>query len=465
MQQSFMSKTHYISCLCVFLWTILGEKVFAQDLLFNQYSQTPFLTNPAMFKDAKNIHSFFNYASRESFSTTMASFIYPFLRNDISENEPLKEARGNFGASFIYDNQSNHIHTTGFLLTPNYNLLLSKSKPQYLSFSIQWGIFQRTASWAEPITGNQLQGGIYNSLVLPDESFPTQWQWFPTVGVGSRYVFESVGRSLVERFYLGVFLNNLNHPDISLIENKSDYLPRSLTITAGIELELGGDFVLIPNGRYYRRLSDNRCDLGSWMGWDMPLADLKIGAWISNLQTYSFSAKIETHKYLFAVNYQMVAQNSRDFTVLDNSKEFTFGIKLNKKMRKPKVIFPISDTLYGVTSSRVVAYDTTLADFNRDVKDHTLVLKKPFSFVFDPYGEQLKPESSNALEKIAPKLKPDIRLYVIGFAAYPTMAEKLAKDIMIYLISKGYDKDKISSRGIATKKYKEPFVRIQRHKE
>ncbi len=371
----YLSKFQKLSFLLLFGGSFcLLNSLSAQDLAFSQFYHTPFLTNPAGIGFAiaervgerenieyfKSSQLFMNYRfqpteSGNNFSTPILSWVNPMYNRDS------KKLWGGFGLSILNDNQSGFLNTTGGVLAFAYHLPLGKD---YLSWGLQGGYFQRNYDIDAIIVDNQIITGIFDPNASINEDFMNLNQGYGIFSAG--FMWHHFDRGGDQKFYLGLNVNNINRPDISLLQDGDNHLPRNLTATGGITFFENRNVQLTPNFRWINRLDFNYVHVGTWLEFELFSRRrlsrdglMKMGAWYNSNQAVAVAFSLDQPKYFATLSYDIPTGAETSNWLGNGAIELTLGLKFRKKIKdKP---LP-QDTISDLVDTLALLPDTLVAD-------------------------------------------------------------------------------------------------------
>ncbi len=200
-----------------FLFIFVGTEVFAQDVHFSQYNETPQLLNPgATGVYSGYVRAIVNYKNQwmamgNAFNTVAASVDMPLF----DKNE--KKAHLGAGLNFFSDKAGD----SQFGLTQA-NLCLAAilpvSRESKFALGISAGGAQHKANIAGLSWGNQYDGQGFNTAVANYESTPTTSFFYFDLGAGLYYEYSN-GKTKFERnekrkIDVGVAYFHLNQPTL-----------------------------------------------------------------------------------------------------------------------------------------------------------------------------------------------------------------------------------------------------------
>lgn len=216
---------------------LLPAVVFAQDLHFSQFYETPLLRNPSLagiFNGDIRIQGVY----RDQWNSFTNAYRSGSLNAEYKM--PVGKSHDYFttGAQLLFDKAGTAgLTTTRFLPVINYHKSLSDIKPLYLSLGFMGGLVQKSIDRSKITTNNQYDGAAYNPSLADGETFTTpNYSYFDgSFGVSLNSGF---GADQKNSFYAGVAWHHFNRPRHSFYRSATEALNPKIVFSAGLNFNV-----------------------------------------------------------------------------------------------------------------------------------------------------------------------------------------------------------------------------------
>lgn len=343
-------------------YCLLPTSSQAQDAHFSQYYASPVYLNPALTGLESNI----TFSS--NFRTQWSSIIVPYNTTQMSIIYPLKsKSKGYFhyggaGISFYNDKAGDAIFkTTGVSLSGAYNLLLSNTGFQKVTFGMKVGFIQKkldnkseNLKWgAEYDPFDPVDGYTDNSTFSEDVGKVT----FPDISAGVFWHYNAVKNysySSVSAFS-GLSLEHINNPEQSFIDTTIvSKLPLLYKYHGGLEINMKEKISVSPNllvmyqnqiyqinvGMYlsYRLEEGNKGNKGnrgeSRAGkspLDLGVNEIIFGTWYRYRDAFIFLIGINNPWFTVGLSYDLNSSSLKTNTQGTGAYEISLSMRLVKE--------------------------------------------------------------------------------------------------------------------------------------
>lgn len=260
----------YVSVIAyICLLSICGciQSVFAQDLHFSQFSETPLLRNPSLaglFTGDVRVHSVYR--------NQWGSISYPFQTGTVTGAYKFAAGKGDdfftAGLQLMFDRAGTvALTSTHFLPAFNFHKSLSSSRSTYLSIGFMGGLVSRRLDRSKVTTNNQFDGFRYNGSLPDGETFFNNYSYLDaTVGMS---MSTTLGLNEEHTFYAGIAYHHLTKPSSGFYTN-IQHLPKWV-LSGGLKYAIGYNRFLTFHGDYYRQGSSQTLIAGAM--YTIPLDD------------------------------------------------------------------------------------------------------------------------------------------------------------------------------------------------
>ena len=268
----------------------------AQNVFYDQFHQTPLLTNPASAAMSNYMSANIGYhsnkvASNQGVGYAQLSVIYPIFR---SKQRGDTTRQGYAGLMLLRDGtkMNGAMNVTGGAVSYGHNVQLT-AKGDKLALGIQAGFFFRQFDAGQYLSGknfDQNNGTIINDPSLNGLNTSTNSNvGNAIVNVGLNYYREDNETGAIKH-YVGFAVQNVNKPSFALVDNNKDNarVPITLVTTAGIQAYDNESWTVTPNLRnYFINSKALQTNLGSLVHYKindgvMAGGNVGMGAWYSS---------------------------------------------------------------------------------------------------------------------------------------------------------------------------------------
>ncbi len=446
--------------------------VFAQDVLFTNYLNTPLQTNPALVAFDNDFKLQLNYRGQntglnQNYQTPLFSVVYPLI------NQEKTQRWGGLGFSLITDIAGDHamIKTTGANFSFAYNFSITKM--QFISASLAAGYFRRELNTTGLTTGSQyLPNQGFDPAASLNESLNAENKGFFDLSSGIIWQLAD-GQNEFPKAFFGFSAFHLTEPDIGLNEIE-DALPLRFGIQLGYKVFSNNKTSIFPDLSFDYQQEIYRYNAG--VNILVPLKssegnfinDASIifkPRYLSN-QTISIGLEFRKPSYVFAFAYDF---NVSDNTIsnLTDAYEIYVGFKKTLMYRPKEKKKIIVDDQYIVGEERALKQrkESIIVKDTVYVQDSAKVAEKEWSeklsdpqrkITFQYKSAEIDKEAAVVLDEIINYLKNNTD-YVLEIEGHTdnigTEKENLrrslkrAKAIKDYMLAKGIDADRIKVSG------------------
>ncbi len=282
--------------------------LFAQDIHFSQFFETPLLRNPALagiFYGDVRVQSV--YRNQWNSVTT------PYQTGSFNAEYKKPVGKGDdfltLGGQILYDRAGTvALQSTHVLPALNYHKSLSADKNSYLSLGFMGGFVQRSIDRSKVTTNSQYDGTGFNPGLSDGESFPRNSYSYVDASVGMIFNTQ-IGENEDNNVYLGVAYHHFNKATkVSFYGNPNYEMIPKWVGSLGVRMNINeyGFFTLMADyskqGTYQETLAGA---LYSWKLDDMddPKYILHGGAFLRWKDAVIPVAKLEFKPYSVSVSY------------------------------------------------------------------------------------------------------------------------------------------------------------------
>jgi type IX secretion system PorP/SprF family membrane protein len=191
------------------LLLVSGSSLFAQDIHFSQFFETPLLRNPALagiFSGDVRVQAVYR--------NQWNSVTVPYQTGSFNAEYKKPIGRGDdfltFGAQILYDRAGTiALQSTHLLPAINYHKSLSADRNMYLSLGFMGGLVQRSIDRSKVTTNSQYDGTGFNPVLSTGESFPRSSYSYLDASVGMSFNTQ-VGENPDNNIYIGAAYHHFN---------------------------------------------------------------------------------------------------------------------------------------------------------------------------------------------------------------------------------------------------------------
>jgi type IX secretion system PorP/SprF family membrane protein len=216
---------NFLPCL---LWSLfISPAIFAQDIHFSQFSETPLLRNPALaglFSGDLRIQGVYR--------NQWNSVTVPYQTGSLNAEYKLPVGHSDdyltMGGEILYDKAGTVALTaTHILPVINYHKSLSDQKNMYLSLGFMGGLVQRKIDRSKITTNNQFNGNDYDPSLPTGETFEGNGYSYFDGSAGMSFNSQ-IGQNQDDNIILGVAYHHFNKaPRISFYSSdKIEMIPK-----------------------------------------------------------------------------------------------------------------------------------------------------------------------------------------------------------------------------------------------
>jgi type IX secretion system PorP/SprF family membrane protein len=444
------------------IFLVLESSLFAQNIHFSQFHQTPLLTNPAMVGSETAIKGGFFYRNQfvgggQAFTTPVLYGFYPLIRKKDNKHW------AGVGAQILSENAGigGLMRTTGGSLAFAYNFEISPL--QKITVGAQGGFYSRNIFLDKLSTGSQWNDTrrTFDAALPNNLSTLNPTVNLPTADLG--IMWQMLDTHQIQKAYLGIAARQLNQPNDAFTDI-SNKIPVVWVLTAGVKVFENEQISVFPSLRHIQQGSIRQTNIGSafryHFGTENKQSYASLNTWYSLQNALIAGIELYHKDYFFNFSYDFSSTRPQNLGTSNGAAEIGVGYRKyigKKKIQKPKppkkdtIITPqdILDVTACIPEDSTLNYALTGEEFD--------LFKRSVLF---PYGSYLLDEGTKAfLDKIASTLiaKPETRIEISGHTCNTgkeNMFISKARAIMVYnyLIRKGIDKSRLVPRGWADKK-------------
>ena len=325
--------------------------LIAQRPIFSQYYSNGLYLNPALATYENDRIMQVHYRSQWNaigtpFNTIQASYIHPFYNEELGMNE------AGAGVSFFRDVSGGHNEFISNGFNGAYARNVALSQVQALSFGAQLGYYQNR------VRADQFQwSSQYNDVIGYDPSMPGELNGselsnnYVVINAGLMWRTKTaVGRNDRELdLYSGISVENLNRPDVSLVDDSSTRLYRLYKFHGGATAFITPQLTISPNYLIQAQNNVVQTNIGAYMSYSVLVkrtipyeVGVILGGWYRFGDSFIISTGITSQQFNLAFSYDI--NNSR-FGQFSSSRteayEISLAIKFPKKMRDVRFSSPI----------------------------------------------------------------------------------------------------------------------------
>jgi type IX secretion system PorP/SprF family membrane protein len=310
----------------------------AQDAAFSQYYASALYLNPAM----TGTQPYLTFSSNNR--TQWRSIVIPYVTNQISLIAPIynKDVRknhvGGIGFSFFNDKAGeSNFKTNGFNINAAYNLPLTASHTQLLTFGVQGGFIQKSIDFTNLQWGQQFNPYIgVQSMIVQDQATIKSNTLYPDISAGLMYNFNSSKDYTTTGFsgYAGLAAYHINKPNESMVKTINNSLPILYKAHIGFEVKAGNRVNISPNALFVQQSNLQQLNGGMYLTYLFPgqtkaLAPTYVvfGTWYRLKDAFILSAGFGNDKYTLGFSYDYNTSSLRYNTQGRGAYEISFSIR------------------------------------------------------------------------------------------------------------------------------------------
>jgi type IX secretion system PorP/SprF family membrane protein len=310
----------------------------AQDAAFSQYYASALYLNPAM----AGTQPYVSFSSNNR--TQWRSIVIPYVTNQISLIAPLygkdirKNHLGGIGFSFFNDRAGeSNFKTNGFNVNAAYNLPLTASRSQVITFGVQGGLIQKSIDFTNLQWGQQFNPYIgVQAMNVPDQSNVKANTLYPDINAGVMYNFNGGKDYSTTGFsgYAGLAAYHINQPNESLVKSIVSPLPILYKAHLGFEVRAGKRINISPNALFVQQQTLQQLNGGMYLTYLFPgqtkvLAPSYVifGTWYRLKDAFIFSTGFGNDKYTLGFSYDFNTSSLRYNTQGRGAYEISLSIR------------------------------------------------------------------------------------------------------------------------------------------
>ena len=231
-----MKTAFTIRCFLVTLLIAWAELLFAQDLHFSQFYETPLLRNPSLagiFEGDIRVQGIYRDQWNSITNAYRTGSFNAEYKMPVGAGDDFITA----GVQALFDKAGSVGLTTSELLPAlNYHKSLSKEKPVYLSLGFMGGLVRKSVDVSRMTTDQQYMGNFNPGLATGENmSNPAYNSWDASVGISFNTAF---GTDNGSSLYLGWAMHHLNRPRNSFYRNVGFGLDPKYVFSAGVKFRV-----------------------------------------------------------------------------------------------------------------------------------------------------------------------------------------------------------------------------------
>lgn len=408
---------------------------YAQDLMFSQYLQNPFLTNASLIATQQKGQIFMQYrnqplASGDQWQSTMFYSDLAFAR----ANKP--HPFMGLGLMFLRENIGSFLTTQGIAIAHNYQLSIKDRHRVGLGGQLGW--FQQRFNTDEITTDNQFLAGFFDPEASLNENFDnTQASYFTARLAAHWAYFDALG---YQRFHVGIAWNNLNRPTLDLLATEASRLPAHTAVYAHSILFNPLKFTIEPNLLWIHRLNQSFVQLGTWLRYPLRITtqnneSLALGAWYHSNGASVMAVEWQHSKYVLGMSYDLPINDAANNWLGSGAIEFRLGIKLAPHYTPKKrleIQEPIRDTFALLERKQMI--DTFTNTFSLPALDIAPLLARQKQLLNQNTLSPDKTQSNDNEEGLFLRTLPeDVRLLNAQHVRFDLSQDTLSQNYLNYL--------------------------------
>jgi type IX secretion system PorP/SprF family membrane protein len=256
----------FITISIIFFVTLLNERTAnaQHDPIFSQFYASNAYLNPALngleHRFALSLIHRNQWFGLNPYISNLLNVSIPY--HDKGENAYHK---GGLGLTVLNASAANGNYSqNGAYINAAYNLRISSTTKQTLTFGMQIGFMQVAGNQNSYLWGSQYDptssNGYNTSSVVPTVNNAT----YPDIGVGAIYYYNA-GRNSFQpgmSMYLGIAIDHLNSPNESVFSGQSSKVPVNFKIHTGLETYIAPKINFSPNLLYSTQSSNSLLQIG-----------------------------------------------------------------------------------------------------------------------------------------------------------------------------------------------------------
>lgn len=238
-----------------------GVILFAQDIHFSQFNESPQNLNPAQTGLFNGDWRFVgNYRSQ------WASVPVPYKTFSLSTDTRLKASFLGFtpALGLVANNDKSgdsRLSTTQVYLSASFIKKLNKDSTHFISVGIQPGVASKSFNPSALTFDNQYDGDAYNPALASGENFTNTRITYFDIGSGLAYLYRKNERMRVN---VGLSALHLTQPKQLFFANSTDRLNIKTTLSGLAEFPVSAQIDLVPTFLYNHQGTYNETVAGSF---------------------------------------------------------------------------------------------------------------------------------------------------------------------------------------------------------
>ncbi len=248
----------------IVVWIVLfsGFDMFAQDIHFSQFNNSPMTLNPAFagvngcsYRFVANYKA--QWTNLDAYQTVAASYDMA-----VGKTKP-KGNFGGFGVSLFSDKAGDvNLRTSQVNFNASYSFAINQKGNQYISTGVSGGVGFRSFDLSKVTTDSQFGENGFNPDAATLENFTNTNKVYADIGAGLLWNFNPSENS---NYYAGFAVSHLNQPGISFFDNAEERLYLKVTFHGGGVIPLNQQFALMPSFMYLNQGPHNQLNFGSYL--------------------------------------------------------------------------------------------------------------------------------------------------------------------------------------------------------
>ena len=248
-----MKNLYFKSLILVALFFISIKNIYAQDIHFSQFFETPLLRNPALaglFSGDLRLQAVYR--------NQWNSVTIPYQTTSLSAEYKLPVGHSDdfltIGGELLYDKAGTVALTaTDVLPVLNYHKSLSAERNMYLSAGFSAGIVQRKIDASKVTTNNQFDGNGFDQALSTGENFyNTGYLYFD--GSAGLSFNTQIGENVDNNMFVGVSYQHFNQSaKISFFNTPGVELIPRIVVSGGIRMSASDDSYITFHADYSKQ--------------------------------------------------------------------------------------------------------------------------------------------------------------------------------------------------------------------
>lgn len=454
---------------------IIYTNAEAQDIDFTMYSNTALNINPGIISSDDHLKVVANYRNKSYINDINKQSTYLMLSRPLFKDN---NRFGGLGISVLSDKGGDAQLFSYEGVTGAYAHEVQLSSWSRLSLGLQVAYFMKRIDSQQFSTGSQWVDGVgYDPTINNGETFESTSTGNFTMSSGLFWYIPNQDRTL--KFYLGFAMYNLNKPTYSFFGTE-EADPMKYVAHAGYEVYSKGNFSIMPHALYSNSFYTHHVTVGSnWkykfkvknQNWLLSSGSIDLITDYRLNEGIAAGVQVNQPDFSFGIAYGFANNFSGDFTPEKEIVEisFTYRKSLFKKRTEKKVIetqgsYDRSEVRNFVFEEPEVVEE--VEDIKTEIKKETgkeikFKLEKDFQFGFNM--ADLNDEARAYINDIVILLSENemLNIEIIGHtdnvgtrAANQKISEERAAVVKAYLLEKGIQEDRITTKGMADDKPK-----------